>query len=80
MVCDLIDLDLKEWKTDAIDSLFYDFEATLIKNMPLYRSIQDDVLIWPFNLNGVYIVKSGYRYLHEQQQHGLPGPLDSSVL
>ena len=39
MVCDLIDPDLKEWKTDVINSLFYDFEAALIKNMPLYRSI-----------------------------------------
>ena len=39
MVCDLIDLDLKEWKTDVIDSLFYEFEAALIKNIPLCRSI-----------------------------------------
>ena len=31
MVCDLIDLDLKEWKTDVIDNLFYDFEAEFIK-------------------------------------------------
>ena len=39
MVCDLIDLDLKEWKTNVIDSLFYEFEAALIKNIPLCRSI-----------------------------------------
>ena len=80
MVPDLIDPNLKEWKTNVSDSLFYDFEVALIKNMPLCRSIQDDVLIWPFNLDGVYSVKSGYRYLHEQQQHALPGPLESSVL
>lgn len=61
MVCDLIDQDLKEWRTEVIDSLFYDFEAALIKNMPLCRSIQDDVLLWPFNPDGVCTVKSGYR-------------------
>nr|POE88450.1 putative ribonuclease h protein [Quercus suber] len=80
LVADLVDPDIKEWKVNVIDNLFYDFEATLIKNMPLCRSIQDDVLIWPFNPDGVYSVKSGYRYLHEQQQHGLPGPSDISVL
>ncbi|XP_030923317.1 uncharacterized protein LOC115950221 [Quercus lobata] len=48
--------------------------------MPLWKTIQDDILIWPFTPDGVYFVKSGYRYLHELQQHGLPGPLDNSVL
>ena len=80
MVVDLIDPVNKKWKGNIIDNLFYDFEAAIIKNMPLCRSIQDDVLIWHFNPDGVYSVKFGYRYLHEQQQHGLPGPLDHSVL
>ena len=44
------------------------------------KTIQDDILIWPFNPNGVYSVKSRYWYLHEQQQHNLPGPSDNSVL
>ena len=80
LVADLIDPVNKEWKGNIIDNLFYDFEVAIIKNMPICRSIQDDVLIWPFNLDGVYSVKSGYRYLHEQQQHGLLGPSDHSVL
>ena len=79
-MADLIDPVNKEWKGNIIDNLFYDFEVAIIKNMPICRSIQDDVLIWPFNPDGVYSVKSGYRYLHEQQQHGLPGPSDHSVL
>ena len=56
MVSELIDLDLKEWRTDVIDNFFYDFEATIIKNMPLCRSIQDNVLIWSFNPDGVCTV------------------------
>ena len=70
LVVDLIDLVNKKWKGNIIDNLFYDFEAVIVENMPLCRSIQDDVLIWPFNPNGVYFVKSGYWYLDEQQQHG----------
>ena len=66
LVADLIDPISKEWKGNIIDNLFHDFEAAIIKNMPLCKSIQDDVLIWPFNPNGVYSVKFGYRYLHEQ--------------
>ena len=65
LVVDLIDLAIKEWKVNVIDNLFYDFEAAIIKNMPLCKTIQDDILIWSFNPNGVYSVKSGYRYLHE---------------
>ena len=65
LVADLIDPAFKEWKVNVIDNLFYDFEAAIIKNMHLCKNIQDDILIWPFNPDGVYFVKSGYRYLHE---------------
>ena len=80
LVADLIDPAIEEWKVNVIDNLFYDFEAAIIINMPLCKTIQDDILIWPFNPNGVHSVKSRYRYLHEQQQHNLPGPSDNLVL
>ena len=66
LVADLIDPAIKEWKVNIIDNLFYDFEVDIIKNLPLCKTIQDDILIWPFNPDGVYSVKSGYWYLHEQ--------------
>ena len=66
MVSDLIDLMYKMWNEDAIDRTFFAFEATAIKNIPLCRSIQDDVLLWPFNSDGVYTVKSKYRFLYEE--------------
>ena len=62
-VGDLIDQENMIWKEDLIDRVFYDFEASTIKNIPLCRSLQDDILIWPFNPDGVYSVKSGYRFL-----------------
>ena len=62
-VGDFIDQENRIWKEDLIDRVFYDFEASTIKNIPLCRSLQDDILIWPFNPDGVYSVKSGYRFL-----------------
>ena len=59
-VSDLIDPVYRTWREEVIDQVFYDFEATIIKNIPLCRFIQDDVLIWPFNPDGEYLVKSGY--------------------
>ena len=62
-VGDLIDQENRIWKEDLIDRVFYDFEASTIKNIPLCRSLQDDILIWPFNPDSVYSVKSSYRFL-----------------
>ena len=64
-VGDFIDQRQKIWKADLVDGVFYDFEATIIKNIPLCRSIQNDILIWPFTPDGNYTVKSGYRFLQE---------------
>ena len=80
MVSDLIDLVYKVWNEDAIDRNFFAFEATTIKNMPLCRSIQDDFLLWPFNLDGVDTVKSGYRFLYDEQCRKQPGLSEVEVL
>ena len=76
----MIDPVYKVWNEDAIDRTFFAFEATTIKNIPLCRSIQDDVLLWPFNSDGVYTVKSGYRFLYEEQCRRQSGPSDMEVL
>ena len=59
---DLIDPVYRTWKEEVIDQVLYDFKVAIIKNIPLCRSIQDDVLIWPFNPDEEYLVKSGYRF------------------
>ena len=73
MVRDLIDSVHKTWREDVIDQNFYEFETAIIKNIPLYRSIQDDVLIWPFNPDDFYTVKSGYKFLQEENLSIQPG-------
>ena len=62
-VSDLIDPMNRTWKEDMLDQIFYEFEAATIKNIPLCCSIQEDVLLWPFNPDGEYSVKSSYKFL-----------------
>ena len=63
-----------------LDRFFYDFEATTIKNIPLCHSIQEDVLIWPFNPDGEYSVQSGYRFLQEANTFQQPGPSNAEAM
>ena len=50
-----------------IDHVFSNIEAEAIKSIPLSSSQQQDTLIWPFTPSGHYSVKSGYRFLHENE-------------
>ena len=79
-VSDLINPLNRTWKDDMLDRLFYDFEAATIKNIPLCRSIQEDVLIWPFNPDVEYSVKSGYRFLFEANTLQQPGPSNAEAM
>lgn len=63
MVSELIDPVNRIWREEVIDRIFYEFEVSIIKNIPLCRTIQDDVLICPFNPDGEYSVKSEYKFL-----------------
>ena len=79
-VSDLIDPMNRTWKKDMLEQIFYDFEAATIKNITLCRSIQEDVLIWPFNPDGEYSVKSGYRFLQEANTLQQPGLLNTKTM
>ena len=46
-VSKLIDPVQQVWKDSVLDRYFSEFEAAVIKRIPLCQSIQDDVLIWP---------------------------------
>nr|POF25059.1 putative ribonuclease h protein [Quercus suber] len=79
-VGDFIDQRQRIWKTDLVEAIFYDFEASIIKNIPLCRSIQDDVLIWPFTPDENYTVKSDYRFLQEASRVQQPGQSSTQAL
>lgn len=68
----LIDPVQRVWKKHILDNYFFEFKAETIKWIPLYQSIQEDVLIWPWNPDGEYSVKSGYQFLHRASQAQQP--------
>ncbi|XP_075655138.1 uncharacterized protein LOC142625345 [Castanea sativa] len=43
-------------------------------------TIQDDVLIWPFNPDGAYSVKFGYKFLHEEHLGKQPSLSENEAL
>ncbi|XP_070662391.1 uncharacterized protein [Malus domestica] len=60
LVCDLIDPFLKEWNVDLVSSGFYKEDVATIMGIPLSRMGCDDRLVWHYNTNREYSVKSGY--------------------
>ena len=56
------------------------FEAEIIRTIPLGHTKQLDVLIWPYNPRGKYMVKSGYWFLQREHQNAQPGQFDVSRL
>lgn len=56
----LIDPMQRVSKEHILDNYFFEFEEETTKRIPLYQSIQEDVLFWPWNPDGEYSVKSGY--------------------
>ena len=49
-----------------IKHVFEEVDVAAIESIPLSTSPQSDTLIWPFIAMGQYSVKSGYRFLHDQ--------------
>ena len=44
----LIDKETRQWNHEAIDGIFTQEEADLIKCLPLARVVSEDSLFWPF--------------------------------
>jgi ribonuclease HI len=61
------------WDHSLIDSLFSPYDAEAIKQIPLSNQDHADKIIWPSNTNGEYTVRSGYRFLVDEEDKNLPG-------
>uniref|UniRef100_A0A2N9HZK5 Reverse transcriptase domain-containing protein n=1 Tax=Fagus sylvatica TaxID=28930 RepID=A0A2N9HZK5_FAGSY len=61
------------WDNSLIDSLFSPYDAEAIKQIPLSNHYHADKIIWPCNTNGEYTVRSGYRFLVDEEDKNLPG-------
>ena len=61
------------WDHALIDQLFIPYDAKAIKHIPLSNQDHADKLIWPGNTNGDFSVRSGYRFLVDEEDKSLPG-------
>ena len=61
------------WDHSLIDSLFLPYDVEAIKQIPLSNQDHADKLIWPGTTHGDYSVRSGYRFLIDEEDKNLPG-------
>ncbi|OMO50989.1 reverse transcriptase [Corchorus capsularis] len=58
----------RSWQLDSIRALIMDKSADAIEMIPLGSEMKEDRLIWPFNSDGRYSVKSGYHSAKDQME------------
>ena len=63
----LINEETRTWNIAMIDGIFAPQEAEEIKNIPLAREDIEDSLYWPWEHDGRYSCKMGYRFLKEDE-------------
>ena len=72
-VSSFIDQENRSQKVEVIDTILLNFEAEMVKKIPLSDTDQLDQLFWPFNPTGEYSVKSRYKFLQQEAQNLQPG-------
>ena len=75
----LIDNDHRCWMKETIDNIFLPHEAALILSIPLSLRTCEDQFFWPHNPDGSYFVRSGYRWLMEEELKEEPSTSDLST-
>jgi ribonuclease HI len=72
--------NVQRWDENLIDKLFQPYDAAAIKCIPLSNQVTKDVLIWRGTKSGVYSVRSGYRFLLEEELKNLPSSSSPSQM
>ncbi|PNY16580.1 ribonuclease H, partial [Trifolium pratense] len=72
MVSDLINLETKMWDKNLVQNCFNSFEAEQILNIPLSWRLPADKLIWHWEKNGEFSVRSAYHMLSEIRNQNSP--------
>lgn len=74
-VSDLI-TDVGGWKEGVLNELFNEDERVAILNIPLVASQAQDIMVWHYNRNGRYYVKSGYWLAMKEKCQEIGGVVD----
>ena len=64
-VSTMIDPKSKEWNVELLRNFIAPFLAHKILSISIYRTVQDDILVWPRSKCGSYMVRTGYQLLCE---------------
>ncbi|XP_058732849.1 uncharacterized protein LOC131604425 [Vicia villosa] len=73
-VCDIIDRDNRCWKIEDIQSMFNSEDAMKITSIPLSVHPDEDNMVWQFEKNGEFSVKTAYHASRAHKDSLLPGP------
>jgi len=68
-VADLLIPNTKNWHMENICLLFDNVSAYHISITPLLASVQHDRVVWKFEKNGIYSVRSAYRNIMEMNSN-----------
>jgi ribonuclease HI len=73
LVSTLIDPDTKQWKRDLLSHLFYPHEAKQILSIPISQRLPSDKIIWHFERDGEYSVRSAHHLLKQHNSRNVAG-------
>lgn len=76
-VADIIDPQSGQWDIQKLENEVPFEVVNAVKDIPIYHVERADQLVWHFNSNGSYSVKSGYHVAHQDLMnggHSKPGP------
>lgn len=59
-VCELIDLEKKEWKAALVRQIFWPHEVDMVLGIPLSIRLPPDKLVWACTANGKFTVRNAY--------------------
>ena len=79
-VSEFINQENRVWREDVLQNYWLGFEATIVKTIPLCQTSQDDILFWPHNPNGDYMVKLGYSFVQTEFENQQPRTSESNSL
>ena len=80
MVSNLIDQESHCWRDSTIDRFFQPHVTNAIKAIMLTPSNQKDTIFWPRNHDGVFLVKSRYHLLLEEDSVNTLSSSKNSVM
>ena len=75
---EIIDKEKRVWDLTEIEDRISEEEKQAIEAMPICDNEGNDILIWPYNSDGVYTAKSEYQILKQDKLAGTNGLASTS--